>query len=215
MDLELGLALPSNPIKHLYLNKYENKAQKRTFYDDHDDALQIAQTLPLLSWNDKPPNDEDDGDDPEDSSSSTINESFGEGNGIVGWPPIKRCRSNLHLRHHFHGHDHHQQQQNQAGQVQNDQRNEIRPNSMYVKVKMEGVAIGRKVDLSLHHSYQTLINTLIDMFGKYQEDKRGSYDAPYTLAYRDTDGDWLLVGDIPWQTFIRCVQCLMILRNGG
>lgn len=38
--------------------------------------------------------------------------------------------------------------------------------SMYVKVEMEGVGIARKIDLSLHHSYQSLQTTLAAMFGK-------------------------------------------------
>lgn len=37
-------------------------------------------------------------------------------------------------------------------------------NSMYVKVNMEGMAIARKVDLSLHDSFETLTPTLISMF---------------------------------------------------
>ncbi|KAI8565636.1 hypothetical protein RHMOL_Rhmol03G0275400 [Rhododendron molle] len=36
--------------------------------------------------------------------------------------------------------------------------------STFVKVKMEGVVIARKVDLSLHNSYQELKDTLVDMF---------------------------------------------------
>lgn len=36
---------------------------------------------------------------------------------------------------------------------------------MYVKVKMEGVAIARKIDLTLYDSFETLTNTLIGMFG--------------------------------------------------
>lgn len=36
----------------------------------------------------------------------------------------------------------------------------------YVKVKMEGVGIARKIDLSLFQSYKTLTDTLISMFGK-------------------------------------------------
>ncbi|PKI52576.1 hypothetical protein CRG98_027048 [Punica granatum] len=35
----------------------------------------------------------------------------------------------------------------------------------YVKVMMEGVGIGRKVDLSLHPSFHALCHTLMDMFG--------------------------------------------------
>jgi auxin-responsive protein IAA len=36
---------------------------------------------------------------------------------------------------------------------------------MYIKVKMEGVGIARKIDVSLHHSFPTLKQTLLDMFG--------------------------------------------------
>ena len=39
-------------------------------------------------------------------------------------------------------------------------------NSKYVKVKMEGVAITRKIDLRLYNSYQTLTKSLISMFAK-------------------------------------------------
>lgn len=41
-----------------------------------------------------------------------------------------------------------------------------RHHSVYVKVKMEGVGIARKVDLSMHQSFHTLKQTLMDMFGK-------------------------------------------------
>lgn len=44
---------------------------------------------------------------------------------------------------------------------------DTKPNySLYVKVKMEGVAIARKVDLGQHQSYHTLATTLLQMFGK-------------------------------------------------
>lgn len=36
----------------------------------------------------------------------------------------------------------------------------------YVKVKMEGVGIARKVNLGMHHSFHTLNQTLMDMFEK-------------------------------------------------
>lgn len=36
----------------------------------------------------------------------------------------------------------------------------------YVKVKMEGVGIARKIDLTLFQSYKILTDTLISMFGK-------------------------------------------------
>lgn len=39
----------------------------------------------------------------------------------------------------------------------------------YVKVKMEGVGIGRKIDLSLYNSYQSLTHSLINMFAKCKQ----------------------------------------------
>lgn len=91
-----------------------------------------------------------------------MNRNDGDGDGLVGWPPIKPWRKKLwsHV--------------GRAGNVIN--RTVVVENgcgcggriskSMYVKVKMEGAAIARKVDLSVHHCFQTLIDTLIDMFGK-------------------------------------------------
>jgi auxin-responsive protein IAA len=76
--------------------------------------------------------------------------SCGERNGgskrpLVGWPPVSSARSRA------------------CG------------GAKYVKVKKEGDAIGRKVDLSLHASYDELLATLARMFptttgnqGRYQ-----------------------------------------------
>ncbi|XP_042487727.1 auxin-responsive protein IAA28-like [Macadamia integrifolia] len=243
MELQLGLSLPSNPIKDLDLNKYvndpkdeiwtdhsccsrKNKAHKRSFNESFE-IVTPTPTLPLLSWNDKPNKEEDDGDGGggnrkslKKSSSCTIRKSNGEGGGIIGWPPISRCRRSFHLLHHDYHYHNHRQQQNVAGRDQNDRTDGLGcrrlNNSMYVKVKMEGVAIGRKVDLSLHRSYQNLTDTLIAMFEEYRPDKgdmEGSWNngKRYTFTYQDRDGDWLLLGDIPWQTFVGAVKRLKIL----
>ena len=47
----------------------------------------------------------------------------------------------------------------------------------YVKVKMEGVAIGRKVDVSLHGSYQELLRTLERMFPSANQ--QGAFPFPF------------------------------------
>lgn len=39
-------------------------------------------------------------------------------------------------------------------------------NSLFVKVNMDGIPIGRKVDLSAHNSYEALARTLEDMFNE-------------------------------------------------
>ncbi|KAF8393173.1 hypothetical protein HHK36_021414 [Tetracentron sinense] len=212
MELQLGLALPSNPIKGFDLNTHfyepkdqlvgadswsygccfesKNNSNKRSFEEAFEKTRVVTETLPLLLWNDRS-NEEDDRKGFEKSFSSTITEDEGEGDCLVGWPPLKSWR--MKLQHQSHG-----------------------SNSMYVKVKMEGVGIGRKIDLNLHRSYQTLTVTLISMFEKYQKSVRGTKDGTqYTLTYQDREGDWLLAGDVPWQTFIRSVKRLKIQRNNG
>lgn len=106
--------------------------------------------------------------------------------------------------------------------------------SLFVKVKMDGIPIGRKVDLSAHGSYETLALTLEDMFdestavltheGSNGEDHGtivgadghsklldGSSD--FVLTYEDKEGDWMLVGDVPWWMFLSSVRRLRIMRT--
>ncbi|KHN10781.1 Auxin-responsive protein IAA13 [Glycine soja] len=106
--------------------------------------------------------------------------------------------------------------------------------SLFVKVKMDGIPIGRKVDLGAHGSYETLAQTLEDMFdesatvlthkGSNGEDHgtevgadghskllHGSSDL--VLTYEDKEGDWMLVGDVPWWMFLNSVRRLRIMRT--
>lgn len=83
-----------------------------------------------------------------------------EENSLVGWPPIKSWRKKeLHQQHAAGG-------RIRNNRMQANENHRRGPNSFYVKVNMEGVTIGRKVDLRLYNSYQTLTNTLISMFAK-------------------------------------------------
>ena len=80
--------------------------------------------------------------------------------GLVGWPPVKTWRKKLCRQIPNGGADNNcmvAAAENGCGGRAS--------NSTYVKVKMEGVAIARKVDLSVHHSFETLTSTLMRMFG--------------------------------------------------
>ncbi|KAA8535129.1 hypothetical protein F0562_030132 [Nyssa sinensis] len=126
----------------------------------------------------------------------------GDEGGVIGWPPIKSWRKSLcYQSHGSHG------MVDDGGGGGGGRGGGRGSKSMFVKVKMEEVAIGRKVDLSQHHSYQTLADTLLGMFGKCQENVKA-----YKLAYQDKEGDWLLAGDVPWGTFISTVRCLKLLK---
>lgn len=178
MELQLGLALPSTAVKGFDLNTNvyeprENMAshasfnifgftndvcsndKKRSFDKAFENDKTVPPTLPLLHWNNHP-NDEDDPNELQNNSSLVR---MAEEDGVVGWPPIKTWRKKICNK-------------DQGGRAKPKMKNigfgsgrgQSNSNSMYVKVKMEGRAIARKIDLSLHHSFETLKTTLISMF---------------------------------------------------
>ncbi|CAM8903095.1 unnamed protein product [Rhodiola kirilowii] len=85
------------------------------------------------------------------------------------------------------------------------------PSFLFVKVYMEGVPIGRKLDLYALHSYNDLLATLSDMFGVsiyiggFEDTDAPIYNCracsinSSILTYEDKDGDWMAVGDVPWE----------------
>nr|GMD47514.1 auxin-responsive protein IAA29 [Ipomoea batatas] len=115
------------------------------------------QTLSLLQWS-RQPNEEDDRNAAHRLRNCEVDQRDVEEKGLlVGWPPIRSWR-----KRQLHNH------QGGGWVVVTNERivaNGGR-NSTFVKVKMEGVAIGRKIDLSLYNSYQVLTNNLINMFSR-------------------------------------------------
>ncbi|XP_054799336.1 auxin-responsive protein IAA31 [Prosopis cineraria] len=211
MELQLGLALPAqNPSEEFNLSNYglpsfcveshKHVKNKRSF----EESLGLSsKNLPLLVWNGQP-NEEDDRGGKKNRNTYPENENNEEENLLVGWPPIKSWRKKkIH-------------QQHQRVPIRNDrvlgENGNRGSNSLFVKVKMEGVAIGRKINLRPYSSYETLTNTLMSMFDKYQKPKEDK--ASYTLKYQDKEGDWLVAGDVPWQSFIDSVKRLEIVRSG-
>ncbi|KAJ6381111.1 hypothetical protein OIU77_029911 [Salix suchowensis] len=127
------------------------------------------------------------------------NKSDGESDGIVGWPPIKFKRKKLG------------RQNSRVLEVNRDGCEDCQArssNSMYIKVKMDGAGIARKIDVSLYRSFPTLKHTLLDMFGICQENSSN-----YRLAYQDREGDWLLTEGVPWRNFLGSVQRLKLTRS--
>ncbi|XP_073136788.1 auxin-responsive protein IAA12-like isoform X2 [Henckelia pumila] len=102
--------------------------------------------------------------------------------------------------------------------------------SFLVKVNMDGFPIGRKVDMSAHDCYETLAKTIDDMFSfnagvdarrsKVEEQARGPARllgglSDFVLTYEDKEGDWMLVGDVPWEMFLRSLKRLRITRTAN
>jgi auxin-responsive protein IAA len=81
-------------------------------------------------------------------------------NHLVGWPPIKSWRKKEL-------HDHELPEHRRIDRINQANENQSRRSKpLYVKVNMEGVSIGRQINLRLYNSYQTLKDSLISMFVK-------------------------------------------------
>ncbi|KAK3021478.1 hypothetical protein RJ639_047650 [Escallonia herrerae] len=121
---------------------------------------------------------------------------------VVGWPPIRSFRKN-----------------SLAVTSKNIDKVEgkARPGALFVKVSMDGAPYLRKVDLRTYSVYQELSSALEKMFSCFTIGQYGSHGASgkemlsesklkdllhgseYVLTYEDKDGDWMLVGDVPWE----------------
>jgi auxin-responsive protein IAA len=98
---------------------------------------------------------------------------------------------------------------------------------------MDGVPIGRKVDLSSYDSYKKLSTAVDELFRGLLAAQRdpsaggimntlenekaitGVMDGSgeYTLVYEDNEGDRILVGDVPWPMFVSTVKRLRVLKS--
>ncbi|KAG0453294.1 hypothetical protein HPP92_025684 [Vanilla planifolia] len=155
---------------------------------------------------------------------------------VVGWPPIRTCRrNNLHNLSRKSTakaaiHEEISQSCSSATKKGNggnefERKTFCQRNSNFVKVKMDGDPIGRKVDLNTHFSYESLALALEAMFHKPTLSVHAStitdgmvskpldHSSEFILIYEDEDGDWMLVGDVPWGMFLRTVRRLRIMKT--
>ncbi|KAI3806032.1 hypothetical protein L1987_21922 [Smallanthus sonchifolius] len=113
---------------------------------------------------------------------------------VVGWPPVRSYRKNI---------------------LQGKKSEPEMGSGMYVKVSMDGAPYLRKVDLKVYKSYVELLKGLEDMFkciiGLYSE--REGYKSEYAPTYEDKDGDWMLLGDVPWDMFLTSCRRLRIMKS--
>lgn len=112
---------------------------------------------------------------------------------VVGWPPIRSYRKNTFL----------------------PKKNEVET-GVYVKVSMDGAPYLRKIDLKVYNGYPELLKALENMFkltiGEYSE-REGYRRSEYAPTYEDKDGDWMLVGDVPWDMFVSSCKRLRIMKR--
>lgn len=138
---------------------------------------------------------------------------------VVGWPPIRSFRKNTMAS------------QSQKNGGENSEVKPVSESCLYVKVSMEGAPYLRKIDLSMYKSYVELSSALEKMFTCFTIGQFGSHGGPgrdglnesrltdllrgseYVVTYEDKDGDWMLVGDVPWEMFIDSCKRLRIMKS--
>ncbi|XP_028774723.1 auxin response factor 9 isoform X2 [Neltuma alba] len=78
------------------------------------------------------------------------------------------------------------------------------------KVQMQGVTVGRAVDLAILDGYDQLIDELEEMFdikGQLKDRKK------WEIVFTDDEGDMMLVGDDPWPEFCNMVRRIFICSS--
>ncbi|KAJ6823372.1 auxin-responsive protein IAA17-like [Iris pallida] len=139
---------------------------------------------------------------------------------VVGWPPIRSYRKNTMAT-----------SSNANPSKKKEDSAEARQGSgcLYVKVSMDGAPYLRKVDLRMCSNYKELSLALEKMFGCFTIGQCGSHGIPArdgqtenkltdhgsenVLTYEDKDGDWMLVGDVPWDMFTETCRRLRIMKG--
>ncbi|XAR70832.1 hypothetical protein NMG60_11027854 [Bertholletia excelsa] len=147
---------------------------------------------------------------------------------VVGWPPVRSFRKNLAAASSSKAAaaaagNKGSLTETREGKVENIE------NSLFVKINMDGIPIGRKIDLKAYHDYQTLSSAVDQLFrsllaaqmnppGNLEEEGKAITGllegrGEYTLVYEDHEGDRMLVGDVPWNMFVSTAKRLRVLKT--
>ncbi|XP_021822039.1 auxin-responsive protein IAA14-like [Prunus avium] len=133
---------------------------------------------------------------------------------VVGWPPVRSYRKNIMA---------------QKSSSEESTEKGSGCSAAFVKVCMDGAPYLRKVDLKMYKSYQELSNSLAKMFSSFTMGYYGPQgmidfmnesklmdllnSSEYVPTYEDKDGDWMLVGDVPWEMFVDSCKRLRIMKG--
>ncbi|OVA05343.1 AUX/IAA protein [Macleaya cordata] len=134
---------------------------------------------------------------------------------VVGWPPVRSYRKNVLSV--------------QKNSSEEEEEKVGKSTAAFVKVSMDGAPYLRKVDLKMYNSYQELSDALGKMFSSFTTGNCGPHGmkdfmnesklmdvlsgSEYLPTYEDKDGDWMLVGDVPWQMFVDSCKRLRIMKG--
>ncbi|KAL0884456.1 hypothetical protein Bca101_008437 [Brassica carinata] len=144
---------------------------------------------------------------------------------VVGWPPVGSHRMNSLANKQAMKAEQGEEEGKKKAMKEDDGPKDVSvkvnvQGSGFVKVNKDGVGIGRKVDMRAHTSYENLAQTLEEMFfgmtgatsmEKVKPLRLLDGSSEFVLTYEDKEGDWMLVGDVPWRMFVTSVKRLRIM----
>ncbi|TYI05266.1 hypothetical protein ES332_A10G076900v1 [Gossypium tomentosum] len=88
---------------------------------------------------------------------------------------------------------------------------------LYVKVSIDGAPYLRNVDLKSYNNHVELSSALERIFSCFTigecSGKGVAIGCEYVVTYEDKDGDWMLVGDVPWRMFTNSCLRLRIMKG--
>ncbi|KAK3140160.1 hypothetical protein QOZ80_5AG0396890 [Eleusine coracana subsp. coracana] len=137
---------------------------------------------------------------------------------VIGWPPVRSYRKNIMSV----------QTEKSSKDVDGGDKSSSTAAAAFVKVSLDGAPYLRKVDLKTYKSYQELSKALEKMFSSFTIGSCGSQGmkgmnesklvdllngSEYVPTYEDKDGDWMLVGDVPWEMFVESCKRLRIMKG--
>ncbi|MED6136560.1 Iaa16p [Stylosanthes scabra] len=152
---------------------------------------------------------------------------------VVGWPPVRSFRKNIVSGQKSNK----EETEKVAVTAAATTTTAVGPSTgsngggAYVKVSVEGAPYLRKVDLKQYKSYRELSDALGKMFSatiidsavsgaqcQPHHDGKGNglftfNGSDYVPTYQDKDGDWMLVGDVPWEMFVESCKRLRIVKG--
>lgn len=139
------------------------------------------------------------------------NEDSGSRAAVVGWPPIRSFRKNTLAAHAKPNDD----DLDVAGEAST---------THFVKARLEGAKVQRKVDLNSCSSHESLKVALQKLFEGFINGPNGGsntgeseefdlvHGSDYVIAYDDFDGDLMLARDVPWEDFVTKVKRLCVMK---
>ncbi|OAY49800.1 auxin-induced protein AUX28 [Manihot esculenta] len=204
-ETELRLGLPGNNNGEV--------ARKRGFSETVDLKLNLSSKDPKIDY----PNDNTNNSQRHKNLLAADPEKPPAKAQVVGWPPVRSFRKNM-------------LSVQKSSTEECEQKLSGNGNATFVKVSLDGAPYLRKVDLSMCKSYQELSDALGKMFSSFSsigncgpqgmreflnesklKDVLNGTD--YVPTYEDKEGDWMLVGDVPWEMFAQSCKRLRVMKG--